>query len=98
MQNLETFLLHRLAGEAGEFLGRSDYLNDPPWEGCYVNRREFVKIRDGKDRLPQAFTDYLAEQDEQMDKVIKLFGEIKRSTDFIGRIKINYKCPPSLLC
>ncbi|MGYP000255115973 len=27
------------------------------------------------------------EQDEQMDKVIKLLEEIKRNTDFIGRTK-----------
>ena len=39
-----------------------DYNNDPPWGGFPTVRKEFVKIRDGSDRLPQSFADYLAEQ------------------------------------
>jgi monoamine oxidase len=39
-----------------------DYINDPPWEGFPTDRKEFVKIRDGSDRLPQSFADYLTEK------------------------------------
>ena len=39
-----------------------DYNNDPPWGGFPTDRKDFVKIRDGSDRLPQSFADYLAEQ------------------------------------
>ena len=37
-----------------------DYNNDPPWGGYPTDRKDFVKIRDGSDRLPQSFADYLA--------------------------------------
>ena len=39
-----------------------DYINDPPWGGFPFDRKDFVKIRDGSDKLPQSFADYLAEQ------------------------------------
>ena len=39
-----------------------DYINDPPWGGFPFDRKDFVKIRDGSDRLPQSFADYLADQ------------------------------------
>ena len=50
-----------LSGDERTLISASDYLNDPPWEGYYVNRQEFVKIRGGTDILPNAFADYLAE-------------------------------------
>ena len=39
-----------------------DYINDPPWGGFPFDRKDFVKIRDGSDRLPQSFADHLADQ------------------------------------
>jgi len=39
-----------------------DYINDPPWGGFPFGRKDFVKIRDGSDRLPQSFADHLADQ------------------------------------
>ena len=39
-----------------------DYINDPPWGGFPFDRKDFVKIRDGSDKLPQSFADRLAEQ------------------------------------
>jgi len=39
-----------------------DYINDPPWGGFPFDRKDFVKIRDGSDKLPQSFADHLAEQ------------------------------------
>ena len=50
-----------LSGDERTLISASDYLNEPPWEGYYVNRQEFVKIRGGTDILPNAFADYLAE-------------------------------------
>ena len=50
-----------LSGDERTLISASDYLNDPPWEGYYVNRQEFVKIQGGTDILPHAFADYLAE-------------------------------------
>jgi len=50
-----------LSGDERTLISASDYLNDPPWEGYYVNRQEFVKIQGGTDILPHAFSDYLAE-------------------------------------
>ncbi|HJM69845.1 MAG TPA: FAD-dependent oxidoreductase, partial [Candidatus Marinimicrobia bacterium] len=50
-----------LSGDERTLISASDYLNDPPWEGYYVNRQEFVKIKGGTDILPHAFADYLAE-------------------------------------
>jgi monoamine oxidase len=51
-----------LSSDERTLVPASDYLNDPPWEGYYINRQEFVKIRGGTDILPHAFADYLTEQ------------------------------------
>ena len=51
-----------LSSDERTLIPASDYLNDPPWEGYYINRQEFVKIRGGTDILPHAFADYLTEQ------------------------------------
>jgi len=40
----------------------NDYLDNPPWEEYPVARKDFVKIRNGTDRLPLAFADALNEQ------------------------------------
>ena len=39
----------------------NDYLNGPPWESYPINRKDFVKIRAGTDRLPLAFSDTLTQ-------------------------------------
>lgn len=39
----------------------ADFLDDRPWPGS-VKHKEYVKIRDGTDRLPHAFAEFLTEQ------------------------------------
>ena len=51
-----------LSGDERTLISASDYLNNPPWEGFSVNRKDFVKIRGGTDKLPQAFADTLTDQ------------------------------------
>ena len=51
-----------LSGDERTLISASDYLNNPPWEGFPVNRKDFVKIRGGTDKLPQAFVDTLTDQ------------------------------------
>ena len=51
-----------LSGDERTLISASDYLNNPPWEGFPVNRKDFVKIRGGTDKLPQAFADTLTDQ------------------------------------
>ena len=51
-----------LSGDERTLISASDYLNNPPWEGFPVNRKDFVKIRGGTDKLPQAFVDILTDQ------------------------------------
>lgn len=43
-------------------ISAAEYLNNPPWEDYPVKRKDFLKIRNGTDRLPLAFADYLTEQ------------------------------------
>ena len=50
-----------LSGDERTLISASDYLNNPPWEGFPVNRKDFVKIRGGTDKLPQAFADTLTD-------------------------------------
>ena len=51
-----------LSGDERTLISASDYLNNPPWEGFPLNRKDFVKIRGGTDKLPQAFADTLTDQ------------------------------------
>ena len=51
-----------LSGEDRTFISPGIYINEPPWEGWHIKRKDFVKIRGGTDRLPQAFADHLSEQ------------------------------------
>ena len=51
-----------LSGDERTLISASDYLNNPPWEGFPLNRKDFVKIRGGTDKLPQAFVDTLTDQ------------------------------------
>ena len=43
-------------------ISASEYVNDPPWAGFSTNRKDFVKIRDGTDRLPRAFANFITNQ------------------------------------
>ena len=51
-----------LSDDERTLISASDYLNNPPWEGFPVNRKDFIKIRGGTDKLPQAFADTLTDQ------------------------------------
>ena len=51
-----------LSSDERTLISASDYLNNPPWEGFPLNRKDFVKIRGGTDKLPQAFVDTLTDQ------------------------------------
>ena len=51
-----------LSSDERTLISASDYLNNPPWEGFPLNRKDFVKIRGGTDKLPQAFADTLTDQ------------------------------------
>ncbi len=51
-----------LSSDERTLISASDYLNNPPWEGFPVNRKDFIKIRGGTDKLPQAFADTLTDQ------------------------------------
>ena len=50
-----------LSDDEQTLISASDYLNNPPWEGFPVNRKDFIKIRGGTDKLPQAFADTLSD-------------------------------------
>ena len=50
-----------LSDDERTLISASDYLNNPPWEGFPVNRKDFIKIRGGTDKLPQAFADTLSD-------------------------------------
>ena len=50
-----------LSDDERTLISASDYLNNPPWEGFPVNRKDFIKIRGGMDKLPQAFADTLSD-------------------------------------
>jgi monoamine oxidase len=50
-----------LSNDERTLISASDYLNNPPWEGFPVNRKDFIKIRGGTDKLPQAFADTLTD-------------------------------------
>jgi monoamine oxidase len=67
------------------FISASDYVNDPPWEGFPVKRKDFLKIRDGTSKLPDAFADILSEQIHLMTPVESieqnLAGVIVRVSD-----------------
>ena len=50
-----------LSDDERTLISASDYLNNPPWEGFPVNRKDFIKIRGGTDKLPRAFADTLSD-------------------------------------
>ena len=61
----------------------NDYLDSPPWEEYSVTRRDFVKIRNGTDRLPLAFADAL---NEQIYLVTPVESVQKNSTNVVVRV------------
>jgi len=70
-----------MSGGIRTFIPAANYLNTPPWPGS-VNRGEYVKIRGGIDKLPQAFATSLA-------NVIHLSAPVESISQTIGDVTVR---------